>query len=131
MINLNLAQGVPLAVTAAALSFGFNQKFAGWASDIKEQRRSNDKLRIRAAETRQHGFLLTQGTVGVSIGIPLSTLPRFGPVGKVAFLGVAGGSALTVVAAIVDEWEHYNEGKKVLITGSALAGLLRAAIAMS
>jgi hypothetical protein len=131
MNTSNLAYGIPVAVTAAALYFGFNHKLAGWASNMREHRNSKDNLRIRAAQTRQHGLLLASGTIGVALGIPLARVASIGPVGRIAFLGVAGGGALTVVAAVIGEWEHYNEGQKVLITGGTLAGLLGAAIVMS
>ena len=127
MNNLvNIATG-PLVVSTGVLTFGFNNKLAEWYTNLKQIRKTNDGALIRSAEARKHGCLLTAGSIGLA-SIPLSALSRVRPAGKLALAGVACGSAATIGAAVINEWDKYTDKSKVVLTGGSLLGVLAAAL---
>ena len=140
MALFSLLGGVPLGLSIAAVTVGFNYKFADWASNLKSARASKDATLARAAELRRHGYLLLLGGLGLASTViarkspflPLrslaagSTTPELR--GALGPIGLSWGGGMTVVGAVLDEWDHYNEGARVLITGATLAGLLAVAM---
>lgn len=127
MNNLaNLVTG-PLVLSTGVLTFGFNNKLSEWYANLKQIRKSNDVSLFRSPEARKHGCLLTTGSIGLA-SIPLSTLTRVRPVGKFALAGVACGSAVTIGAAVINEWDQYTDKTKVAITGGSLLGVLATAL---
>lgn len=125
------ARGIPFALAAGALTYGFNYRLSEWGAEYSKALQSKEQDRIRAAQLRRHNYLLTAGTVGLisSMGFRRCLFPFLTqkPVGAMAVgLGVAWGGALTIASAVFDEWDHYDEGWKLSITGASLLGLLAA-----
>lgn len=124
---LGLARGFPLSLSTGALAFGFNYKLSEWMAEINSARRSKDERRVRVAELRQHNFLLASGAIGLA-SIPLSCLRLTNAAASMALMGVGWGSAASVVSAVFCEWDNYDDGWKVFVTGSSLFGLIAAAV---
>ena len=134
MSFLNVAGGFPLALSVGFLSAGFNWNFADWTAGIK----SSDSRPIpRESELKRHGVLLGLAALHLLLGGFTSRshmlllrgaletsakTPR-----TMAGIGLAWGGALTIGTAVVDEWDHYDDGWKVAITGGSLVGLVTAA----
>jgi len=140
MAMFGLLGGVPLGLSIAAVTVGFNYKLADWASNFKDARASKDNRLARAAELRRHAYLLVLGCLGLASTVIARKSPflplRYFATGTTAPelraaigpVGLSWGGAMTVVGAVMDEWDHYNEGARVLITGATLAGLLAVAM---
>jgi hypothetical protein len=131
-VLLGTAGGIPLALSIGALTIAFNERAASWASDTKASRASKDKDKIRAAGTARHAWLLALGTLGVASSavcgqnpwLLLSQLDTVTPAAQAAVSGLSWGAAATIAGAVAEEWDNYDEGWKVLITGASLGGLL-------
>jgi hypothetical protein len=129
---LGTAGGIPLALSIGALTIAFNHRVAEWASDTKISRTSKDKDKIRAAGSARHAWLLALGTLGVASTavcgqnpwLLLSQINTVTPAAQAAVSGLSWGGAATIAGAVAEEWDNYDEGWKVLITGASLAGLL-------
>jgi hypothetical protein len=140
MAMFGLLGGVPLGLSIAAVAVGFNYKLADWASNLKDARASKDAALTRAAELRRHAYLLGLGSLGLASTVIARKSPflpfRYLATGSTAPelraalgpIGLSWGGGLTVVGAVMDEWDHYNEGARVLITGATLVGLLAVAM---
>lgn len=64
----------------------------------------------------------------MAAAISLASLSRIRPVGKMGLIGAAWGGAFTNGAAVLDEWDHYDDKVKVFITGGSLISDLATAL---
>ncbi len=132
MTILNVAGGIPLALSVGLLSAGFNWKFANWTAGIK-----SDTAPTRQTEIKRHGVLLGLGALTLLAGgftarshmlLLRGALDASAKTSRtMAGIGLAWGGALTIGTSITCEWDHYDDGWKVAITGGSLAGLVAAA----
>lgn len=129
--------GLPIGLSVAALSVAFNWKFADWASGVKSSRGFNRHQAAanpnsRSDELKRHGILIGLGALGLASSAmgpsPLMFLKQGLEVARepktMAVAGLAWGGAVTIASAVAQEWDHYDDGWKVAITGGSLAGLL-------
>ncbi len=121
---------IPLALSTTALTCAFNYKLSDWASNVS--RDTSESVR-RAGELRRTGYLLGLGLLSMAPeligGLATGAAPfKFRPSEQMALLGLAWGGCLTIVTGVFQEWDHYNDGTKVIITGGSLLGLLAGAI---
>ncbi len=148
-----LTSGIPLALSVTALSCAFNYKLSDWCSGAsnndklirdKGSRAEDSRAEIRAAEVRRHGYLLATGALCLVPTVIGSTNPltvftsgllksgafQIRPTGQMALAGLAYGGAATIVTGVCMEWDHYEDGWKVAITGGSLFALLGGALLM-
>ncbi len=133
MSFLNAAGGIPLALSVGFLSAGFNWKFADWIAGVKS---GGDRI-PRENEIKRHGVLLGLGALSLLSGgftsrshllLLKGALEASARTSRtMAGVGLAWGGALTIGTSVAWEWDHYDDGWKVAITGGSLAGLVAAA----
>ena len=119
---------IPFALATAALSLGFNYSLAEWAANLKEIRKSDNFKLIRSAEVAKHGYLLSSGAICLAAGTTMSAISPITCGGRMACAGVAWGGAGTLLSAVFQEWDNYDDGRKTVITGGSLLGVIAAAM---
>jgi len=120
---------LPIALATAALSLGFNYNLAEWGANLKELRKTDNFRLIRSAEEAKHGYLLSSGAICLAAGTTTSALSSIRCGGRMACAGVAWGGAGTLLSAVFNEWDNYDDGRKAVITGGSLIGVIAAAMA--